>query len=215
LKLCANEKYLFPFYFIDPTEPDAASQAETAVSKGIRGFKVICSRHMPADERAMPVYEKIAALGKPIMFHSGILWDGNNASGNYNRPCNFEPLLSVPGLRFSLAHASWPWTDECIAVFGKFNSYSRHNKSAGGMLVDLTPGTPVLFREELLRKLLFTGYDVKNCILYGVDNFAGNYDAVYAKGWTETDDAIFDKFNVDADMRAHIYYKNLLRFVGE
>ena len=228
LKICKNHKYLFPFFFIDPTEPDAVAQAELADKKGILGFKVICSRHFPCDERAMPVYKKIAQLNKPVMFHSGILYDGRNASGNYNRPCNFEELLSIDNLRFSLAHVSWPWTDECIAVYGKFNNaHSRSggsSKGAGEMFIDLTPGTPGPYRKPMYDMLLFSGYNIKPNLLYGIDNSAGPYGYNYAKDILDYDESIFDGYyksggmmfgqKLDDDFREHLYYLNALRFIG-
>ena len=226
LKITDGHKYLFPFFFIDPTEPDALEQVELCEKKGILGFKVICSKHFPCDDRAMPVYSEIAKLNKPVMFHSGILYDGRNASGNYNRPCNFEGLLSVDGLRFSLAHVSWPWTDECIAVYGKFNnalSRSRDSSPAGEMFIDLTPGTPKPYRKPMYEKLLFSGYNIKKNLIYGIDTSTGPYNSGYAKDIMGYDDEIFDEFykmggmfgrKLDDDFREHLYYLNTIRFIG-
>ena len=225
LKICDGHKYLFPFMFIDPTEPDAIEQVELAGKKGIFGFKIICSQHFPCDDRAMPVYRKISELKKPVLFHSGILYDGRNASGNFNRPCNFEGLLSVDGLRFALAHVSWPWTDECIAVYGKFNSaFSRSGKDgAGEMFIDLSPGTPRPYRKAVFDRLLFSGYNIKTNLLYGIDTSVGPYGSGYAKDTLEYDESIFDEYyktggmfgrKLDDDFRDYLYYKNLVRFIG-
>jgi predicted TIM-barrel fold metal-dependent hydrolase len=226
LKICDGQKYLFPFFFIDPTEPDALEQVELAESKGILGFKVICSTHFPCDDRAMPVYRKIAEINKPVMFHSGILYDGRNASGNFNRPCNFEGLLSVDGLRFSLAHVSWPWTDECIAVYGKFNnalSHSKDSSPAGEMFIDLTPGTPLPYRKPMYERLLFSGYNIKKNLIYGIDCNLSPYSSGYAKQILETDENIFDEYyktggmfgrKLDDDFKDYLYSKNTIRFIG-
>jgi len=224
LKICDGHKYLFPFFFIDPTEPDAAEQAELAGKKGILGFKIICSQHFPCDDRALPVYRKIAGLGKPILFHSGILYDGRNASGNFNRPCNFEGLLSVDGLRFALAHVSWPWTDECIAVYGKFNSArSRTSGGSGEMFIDLSPGTPRPYRKPVLDMLLFAGYNIKTNLIYGIDTSVYPYGSDYAKDILNYDESIFDEYyktggmfgrKLADDFREHLYYLNTLRFIG-
>jgi len=171
------------------------------------------------------VYEKIAALGKPILFHSGILYDGRNDSGNFNRPCNFEGLLSVRGLRFALAHVSWPWTDECISVYGKFNHVTQTEKGggAGEMFIDLSPGTPRSYRKAVFDRLLFSGYNIKKNLLYGIDSSIGPYGSAHAKSTLEFDEAIFDEYyknggmygvKLDGDFREHLYCKNLLRFVG-
>ena len=226
LKLCSGHKYLFPFFFIDPTEPDAAGQVELASKKGILGFKVICSSHYPCDERAMPVYREVAKAGRPVMFHSGILYDGKNASGNYNRPCNFEGLLAVDNLRFSLAHVSWPWTDECIAVYGKFNNASsrpQDKNPAGEMFVDLSPGTPRPYRKPVFDRLFFAGYRIKTNLLYGIDTSVGPYASGYAKDILEYDERLLDEYysagglfgqKLDDDFREYLYHKNALRFIG-
>ncbi len=53
LAWCEGSENLFPFYWIDPTEPDAADQVALAVERGIRGFKIICDQFHPGDARAM------------------------------------------------------------------------------------------------------------------------------------------------------------------
>ena len=73
----------------------------------------------PYDERIFPVYEKIQQLKVPILFYSGIL-SGNRDSSRFCRPVNFEVMIDLPKIRFALAHIGWPWTDECIAVAGRF-----------------------------------------------------------------------------------------------
>ncbi len=217
LEWTKGQKYLFPFFFIDPISEKALDDVDIAVSMGIKGFKVICSTHYPSDPRAIPVYKKIAEKNMPILFHSGILYDGKNASGNYNRPTEFECLLSIDNLRFALAHVSWPWTDECIAVYGKFNdSLRRGGKSAATaeMFIDLTPGTPFPYRRDMLEKLLLTGYDVENNIIWGVDSRVNNYSSEYALRIQEFDDAVFEQLGISREMQEKIYYKNTLRFLG-
>lgn len=76
-------------------------------------------------------------------------------SSQYNRPSEFEPLLEINGLKFSLAHISWPWCDELIAVYGKFlNAYAGNPDHSVEMFIDITPGTPPIYRQEVLTKLL-------------------------------------------------------------
>jgi len=203
---------LFPFYWIDPTEKDAAEQVKLAGDYGVSGFKVICREHYPGDSRAMKTYAIIAKSGKPMLFHSGILYDAFNSS-NYNRPAGFEALFDVEGLRFAMAHVSWPWCDEMIAVFGKFRFANRKNKDVE-LFVDLTPGTPDIYREEVLTKLIkLTGFRFTDNMLFGTDN-DGDYNSAYAKGIIDQDNMIYDKLNVPAEEREKIYHSNFMRFLG-
>ena len=205
---------LYPFYWVDPTDEDAIEQVDRAVEAGIAGFKTICTHFYPNDERAIPVYHHIAELGKPYLFHSGILYDGANASGDFNRPCNFEVLFSIPRLRFAMAHISWPWCAECTALFGKYNSYLQRNGSenAPDFFIDVTPGTPRLYREEALTRFL----DMQGAlthVTWGTDNRTQPYNDVYSRQIQRRDDAICQDFGLGEDFLDDLYYKNSMRFL--
>lgn len=216
LRFCRDEKYLFPFFFVNPVAEDALEQVDQAVEQGIAGFKIICNKFYPGDPRCVETYRHIASYGKPILFHSGILWDGKNASGNYNKPTEFEPLLSVDGLRFALAHISWPWCDECTAVYGKFNNAVHSGKEIGShMYIDITPGTPKIYRKDALAKLLFAGYDIKNNLFFGTDNCTDNYDTAWAEDWVHTDKSIYRDLGLTEVEIDDIFSQNLLAFLGQ
>lgn len=204
---------LFPFYWIDPVADGAEELVELAVSRGIMGFKVLPGTFMPGDERAMPVYRRIAAAGKPVMFHSGILWDGRYSS-RYTRPGNYEALLAVKGLRFALAHISWPWIDECIAVFGKLlNARGMWGDDTPEMFIDITPGTPPAYRREALTKLFTVGYDVRDHVLFGTDAELGHYGVAWSKTWQETDDAVYRDLGLGEEDIDGVYRGAFRRFL--
>lgn len=214
MELTKDDKYLFPFYWIDPTEKDAADQVDMAIDMGVKGFKVICNTFFPYDPRAMKIYKAIAEKGKPMIFHSGILWDGRASSG-FNRPANFEALLEVEGLRFALAHISWPWVDECIAVYGKLlHAVNQEKSSTCEMFIDNTPGTPGALREEALTRLFKVRYGIEDHLMFGVDGETNNYRYKLAREWIDRDNAIYEKLGVNEEAKDLIWYRNLLKFVG-
>lgn len=215
IRYTEKQENLFPFYFIDPTQGDARDQLREAREAGAVGYKIICSHFYPSDERAMEVYRWIAEHDMPLMFHSGILYDGINVSGKYNRPCEFEPLLSIENLRFSIAHLSWPWVDECIAVYGKFNAFLENNPDgkAAKMYLDITPGTPPTFRKEALTHVFGNGFKVEDIVFWGSDNQTVDYQAEYAKKIRERDEEIFEELQISREQQEKIFYQNFMSFL--
>lgn len=212
--LTRGHPLLFPFFWIDPMEKTAFKQVDEAIRMGVKGFKVICAGYNPYDERPMEVFRKIASRGKPLQFHSGILWDGTPSSNN-NRPANWECMLAIPGVRFSLAHISWPWCDEHVAVFGKLQAAGNRGKVRScEMFIDTTPGTPPIYRLDALTKVFKTGYQVSERVFFGVDSHAPAYGFQYARDWLARDRKILAKLKVDAQTRKNYFSENLKRFVG-
>ena len=191
LDFCSKLENYYPFHWIDPTQADAIEQIEYARNAGIKGFKVLCNRYMPAD--GLNTYRKMAELDMPLLFHSGILWDGGDPSANLNRPGNFECMLDVPRIRFALAHVSWPWTDECIALFGKFANTHIINKVAAVMYIDSSPGAAEFYREDIFKQLVLNRYGIEDKLLFGIDRSADAYDVRWAKFVIESDRRIFER----------------------
>lgn len=204
---------IYPFYWIDPVRPDAVDLVDMAVEKGIYGFKVIRGEGKPVDEKSLPVYARIAKHNKPVTFHSGILWDGRPSSDNF-RPANWEGLLAVPGLRFALAHISWPWCDECIAVYGKLlNAVLKHGEKVPEMFIDTTPGTPRIYRREALTKVFTVGYDIFDHVMFGSDCRTASYNAKWTKGWFTVDDGVYAELGLDGNAVDSIYRTAVQRYL--
>ena len=206
------EDRLIPILWVHPDEEGISEKIDIAADAGVEAFKIICNNFYVGETKSMDMIAKIASRKKPIIFHSGILWDGAPSS-TYNRPANWEALLELDDLKFSLAHCSWPWIDECIALYGKFLNALSVGKTTE-MFVDLTPGTPEIYREELFRKLFTVGYDVPNNIMYGTDCRTDTYRSEWTRKWLEIDTALFDKFGIPEKMRKKIFCDNYMRFLG-
>lgn len=155
---------LLGFAWIEPTLPDAPQAVDYALGeKKLPGIKMIPNHWYPADERAQACYKKIEEHGKPMLFHTGILW-GVSDTSQYCRPAFFEIMFHYPGIRFAMAHISWPWTDECIAVNLKFK---ENQEGEWTSYIDITTGAPRIWKVDALRKALACLGD--DHIIYGSD----------------------------------------------
>ena len=174
-----------PFFWIDPKSANAIEQVEEAKKCGIKGIKVICTNFFA--EECMDVWQKVADENLPLLFHSGILWN-EEPSTAYNRPPAFECLMNIKGLRFALAHISWPWCDDCVALYGKLKHVANQTgKETFRMYIDTTPGTPPVYRKDALRKLYYSYLGAKKSTIFGSDNCANNYSPAYTKRWIDAD----------------------------
>ncbi len=204
---------IIPVMWVHPFEEGVADQIRDAAADGVRALKVICETFDVGCPESMRMLEVAGETGLPVIFHSGILWAGTDTSC-HNRPVNWESTLRLENsVKFSLGHCSWPWHDECIAVYGKFlNSYKERKSSE--MFFDLTPGTPEIYRRDLLTKLFTVGYDVENNIMFGTDSMADEYDVDWVSGWIARDDAIYRDLGVTDAVREKIYRENFMRFLA-
>ncbi len=206
-----QENRLIPILWVHPYEKDALEIVKDAAASGIQAFKIICDTFPVYDEANMKLLAAIEETNLPVLFHTGILWSGTDTS-RYCRPADWEALLNLDHIKFSMGHCSWPWHDECLAVYGKFLNYYLTRQSAE-MFFDITPGTPPIYRKDLLTKLFTIGYDVENNIMFGTDSIADDYNPDWVKGWLERDNAIYDELGVTDAVREKIYEKNFMRFL--
>ena len=78
----------------------------------------------------------------------------------------------------------------------------------------MTPGTPEIYRRELLTKLFTVGYDVENNIMFGTDSMANDYDVDWVSGWLARDLEIMSDLRVPVATLEKIYRGNLERFLA-
>ena len=187
---------------------------EIAVKRGVVGFKIICNNFYVYEEKCMALLRKSAELNKPVFFHSGTLWD-NQVGSVYNRPMNWEYLLDIKNLRFSMGHCGWPWTDECLALYGEFKFCPIHKENGPEMFLDVTPGPPEIYRKDLYYKFFNIGFPgIENSILFGTDCSADHYNPDYAAKWLRVDGSIMDGLHVDETVKKKVFEDNLMRFLG-
>ena len=67
------EDRLIPILWVHPDEEGISAKIEKAAKAGVAAFKVICNNFYVGEQKSMDMLEKIAALDKPVIFHSEVL----------------------------------------------------------------------------------------------------------------------------------------------
>jgi predicted TIM-barrel fold metal-dependent hydrolase len=203
-----HEDRLVGFAVLNPTDPDAVADLDRCIDLGLRGIKMVPSGWSPDDARVQPLFARAAQHRLPLLFHSGIFIDGR--SSRFCRPAGFEPLRDHPGVRVTLAHLSWPWCDEAIAV-GLIDRIHGVPPERMVFRFDLSFGPPPAYRLEVLRKALeVLGAD---CLQYGSDCFFPCDGAHIAerKRWLVE---LLDQLNVGREDRDRIFFRTAATWLG-
>jgi len=108
------------FASVDPHKGVLAiDELERAVRNlGLKGVKIIPNLiEVYPNERLMyPLYEKVAELNVPILFHMGTLFQ-KGTKIKYSQPIFIDDVaVDFPNLRIIMAHFGFPWFAEAIAV---------------------------------------------------------------------------------------------------
>ena len=212
------EDRLIPVLWIHPYEAGILDIIRAAKDDGVRAFKIICGDFYPNDTMSLRVAEEIAKSGLPVFYHSGILYPSKAefclTPSQYNRPLHWEAMINVDNLRFSLAHCSWPWIDECIALWGEVN-YFRHDMGrTTEMFMDACPGAHGCYRDDLFKKIYTLRWGIEKCVMWGRDGNADNYHVEAAKKLIAQDTALLDQFGATEEDKEKYFYGNLMRFLG-
>ena len=142
---------LIGFAVINPSLVDASEDLTRARDLGLSGLKMVPSGWYPYDDCAHRIYDTASRLDMPILFHSGIFIDGK--SGRFCRPTFFEAIREHPGLRVTLAHLGWPWTDEANAV-GLIDLINGVTPDKSQFRFDISFGAPPAYRLDVLNKAI-------------------------------------------------------------
>lgn len=154
--------------WIEPTLKGSITLAEKALmDMGFAGIKIIPDHWYAYEKRLEPFWKKMNELKASILFHAGIL-HANDDGSRFCQPVNLEKLMFYPNIRFAMAHISWPWCEECLAVMGRMRAAVNYDVSKWQSYIDLTPGTP----RHIVRQALANAIDMfgPDRIMFGTDN---------------------------------------------
>ncbi len=194
---------IIPFASIDPARGRAgAQQARRLVTgHGVRGFKFHpnVQGFFPNDRAAYVLYEAIEELGVPAVFHTGQTGIGAGAPGGagirlkYSNPLLIDDVAAdFPGLTIILAHPSFPWQDEALAV-------ATHKPLVH---IDLSGWSPKYFPPQLVQ--------YANSLLQDKVMFGSDYPLLTPDRWL----ADFAKLPIKPEVREKILKLNAARLLG-
>ena len=198
----ANPDVLIPFASVDPHKGKlAVREARELIAAGARGFKFHPNTQAfwPGDREHYPLYEAIAEAGLIALFHSGTTGIGAGLPGGggvrlkYSNPMAVDDVAAdFPELDIILAHPSFPWQDEALAIaVHKPNVY-----------IDLSGWSPKYFPENLIR---YTNSQLKHKMLFGSD-----FPLITPDRWL----ADFEKLPIKGEVRPLVLKENAARLLG-
>ena len=198
----ANPDVLIPFASVDPHKGKlAVREAREMIEAGVRGFKFHPNTQAfwPNAREHYALYEAIAEAGLIALFHSGTTGIGAGMPGGggvrlkYSNPMAVDDVAAdFPELDIILAHPSFPWQDEALAIaVHKPNVY-----------IDLSGWSPKYFPENLIR---YTNTQLRHKMLFGSD-----YPLITPDRWL----ADFEKLAIRDEVRPLVLKENAARLLG-
>ncbi len=198
----ANPDVLIPFASVDPHKGKlAVREARELIEAGARGFKFHPNTQAfwPNEQAWYPLYEVIAEAGLIALFHSGTTGIGAGMPGGggvrlkYSNPmCIDDVAADFPELDIILAHPSFPWQDEALAI-------AVHKPN---VFIDLSGWSPKYFPDNLVR---YTNTLLKHKMLFGSD-----YPLITPERWL----ADFEQLPIKDEVRPLVLKENAARLLG-
>ncbi len=197
-----NPDVMIPFASVDPHKGKlGVREAREWIDAGAKGFKFHPNTQAfwPNDRSFYPLYEVIAEAGLIALFHSGTTGIGAGMPGGggvrlkYSNPmCVDDVAADFPELNIILAHPSFPWQEEALAIaVHKPNVY-----------IDLSGWSPKYFPEILIQ---YTNTRLKDKMLFGSD-----FPLIAPDRWL----ADFQKLPIKDDVRPRVLKDNAARLLG-
>jgi uncharacterized protein len=198
----ANPDIMIPFVSVDPHKGKlAVREARELIEAGARGFKFHPNTQAfwPNDRAFYPLYEVIAEAGLIALFHSGTTGIGAGMPGGggvrlkYSNPmCVDDVAADFPALKIILAHPSFPWQEEALAVaVHKPNVY-----------IDLSGWSPKYFPEILVQ---YINTRLRTKMLFGSD-----FPLIAPDRWL----ADFEKLPIRDEVRPLVLKENAAKLLG-
>jgi predicted TIM-barrel fold metal-dependent hydrolase len=197
-----NSDVLIPFASIDPHKGKlAVREARELIEQGVRGFKFHpnIQRFWPNDTEFYPFYEVIEEAGLIALFHTGTTGIGAGMPGGggvrlkYSNPMAVDDVAAdFPGLKIILAHPSFPWQEEALAI-------SVHKPN---VYIDLSGWSPKYFPEILVQ---YINTRLKDKMLFGSD-----YPLLTPERWLRD----FEQIPIKDEVRPLVLKENALRLFG-
>ena len=198
-----NPDVIIPFASIDPHKGRMGVKEVARLVRefGVRGFKFHpnVQAFAPNDRIAYPLYEAIEAEGAIAVFHTGQTGIGAGARGGggirlkYSNPMLIDDVaVDFPDLPIILAHPSFPWQDEALAV-------ATHKPL---VYIDLSGWSPKYFPPQLVQ---YANTLLRDKVLFGSD-----YPLLTPDRWL----ADFEKLPIKDEVRPKILKENAARLLG-
>jgi predicted TIM-barrel fold metal-dependent hydrolase len=199
----ANSDVLIPFASIDPHKGQrGVDEARRLIAEhGVRGFKFHpnVQGFFPNDRMAYPLYEVIEAAGLPALFHTGQSGVGSGLPGGggvrlkYSNPMHVDDVaVDFPELTIVLAHPSFPWQDEALAV-------AVHKPQ---VYIDLSGWSPKYFPPQLVQ---YANTQLREKVLFGSD-----FPLITPDRWL----ADFEQAPFKDEVRPLVLKENAARLLG-
>jgi predicted TIM-barrel fold metal-dependent hydrolase len=193
---------LIPFASIDPHKGKmGAREARRLIEHyGVRGFKFHPSQQgfYPNDRKAYVLYEAIAEAGLPALFHTGQTGAGAGMPGGmgirlkYSNPMFLDDVAAdFPQMPIILAHPSFPWQDEALAV-------ATHKPN---VYIDLSGWSPKYFPANLVQ---YANTLLKDRMLFGSD-----YPVLTPERWLSD----FAQLQIKPEVRPRIIKDNAVKLL--
>jgi predicted TIM-barrel fold metal-dependent hydrolase len=198
-----NSDVLIPFASIDPARGKmGAREARRLIEEyGVRGFKFHPSSQgfYPNDRKAYVLYEVIAAARLPALFHTGQTGAGAGMPGGggirlkYSNPMYLDDVaVDFPDMPIILAHPSFPWQDEALAV-------ATHKPQ---VYIDLSGWSPKYFPANLVH---YANTLLRHKMLFGSD-----FPMLTPDRWLSD----FEKIDIRPEVRPLILKENAVKLLG-